>query len=81
MGIRQNLWNKYCNLNLSISAVKKRSVIRTFFLHPLIPAFRISKLIFEKRYNKFVYTICYFQLHDKPNIPSNKDKIYFGTVE
>jgi len=47
MGIRQNLWNKYCNLNLS---------------------------------NQFVYTIGYFQLHDKPNIPSNKDKNYIGPL-
>jgi hypothetical protein len=34
---------------------KERSVYRTVFLQPLIPAFRISELIFEKRCNAFSF--------------------------
>jgi hypothetical protein len=34
--------------------LSKRSVFERFFLQPLIPAFRISELIFEKRYSVVV---------------------------
>jgi len=36
-----------------IVVVKKRSVIRTFFLQSLIPPFRISEFIIEKRCNYY----------------------------
>ncbi len=32
--------------------VNKRSVIRTFFLQSIIPAFRVSKFIYKKKYKR-----------------------------
>jgi len=65
-----NVVGWFCNCNFYSGCEKNDPIFERFFIQPLIPPFRISECIFEKRYNRAI----------RPSVLSTADAAIFQTL-